>query len=322
MKFLSGWRLAFLVAPVILAIAYVLAQRSRQKAAVRFTSVEMLASVAPRRPGWQRHLPALALLAALAVLIVGFAQPSRAVRIPKQRASIILVLDTSGSMVANDVAPSRLAAAQQGARNFVDALPQGVQLGLESFSSQARMLVAPTTDRDTVVAAINGLSAGGGTATSDAISLALSAIAALPKTASGKPAPAAIVLMSDGSPTLSSNNESPVQAAEDAASEAKQAGVKIDTIAYGTEGGEITIDGQVIPVPADPATMAQIASLSGGETFTAQTAGQLKSVYDQIGRAVGYNVQRRDIAAWFTGLGLLLAVAAAAGALLWTQRLL
>jgi Ca-activated chloride channel family protein len=318
--FLSAWRLAFLVVPLGLLVAYLAAQRARQKTAVRFTSVDMLASVAPRRPGWQRHLPTAALIAAIVALIVGFAQPARAIRTPRQRASVILVLDTSGSMIANDVAPSRLAAAQQGARNFVTALPSGIQLGLEAFSTGPRMLVAPTTDRAAVLAAVDGLSAGGGTATGDAITLSLNAITALPPAANGKPAPAAIVLMSDGSPTIGTGDQSPTQSADNAASAAGQAGVKVHTIAYGTATGTIAVGGQTIPVPADPAAMARIAALSGGQTFTAETAGQLRSVYDQIGRAVGYDVHRREITAWFTGLGLVMAMAGAIAALIWTQR--
>jgi len=320
MTFLSPWRLVFLVAPLGLLLSYLAAHRARQKTAVRFTSVDMLASVAPRRPGWQRHLPTAALIAALLVVIVGFAQPARAIRTPRQRASVILVLDTSGSMNANDVSPSRLAAAQQAAHNFATALPSGVQLGLVAFSTGPRMLVAPTTDRAAVVAAIDGLSAGGGTATGDAITLALNAITALPPAADRKPAPAAIVLMSDGSPTIGSADQSPTQSADNAASAAKQAGVKIHTIAYGTATGTMIIGGQVVPVPADPAAMARIAALSGGRPFTAETGSQLKSVYDQIGRAVGYDVHRREVTAWFTGLGLALAIAASVGALVWTQR--
>lgn len=322
MSFLSAWRLAFLAVPVGLLAAYLIAQRARQRAALRFTSVDMLASVAPKRPGWQRHLPAAALLAALAVLIVGFAQPARAVHIPKGRATVILVLDVSGSMVASDVAPTRLAAAQQGARDFVNALPSGVSIGLEAFSSGAQMLVAPTSDRSSLDAAIDNLSAGGGTATASALQLALSVIAALPPAANGKKVPAAIVLASDGAPTIGLGNQDPITSAENEAQAAKQAGVPIHTIAYGTESGTVTIEGQVIPVPADPQTMAQIASLSGGKTFTAQSEGELSSVYAQIGRAVGYTVHKREITAWFTGIGLLLAVAAAAGALFWTQRVI
>ena len=320
MTFLSAWRLVFLAIPLALLIAYLAVQRTRPKVSARFTSVEMLASVAPRRPGWQRHLPTMALVAALVVLVLGFAQPARAIRTPKQRATVILVLDTSGSMIANDVAPSRLAAAEQGARNFVNALPHGVQIGLESFSTNANMLVAPTSDRTTILAAIDGLQAGGGTATGDALTLALHAVTALPPAANGKPAPAAIVLMSDGAPTIGSADQSPVAAALSAASAAKQANVKIDTIAYGTPDGAITIQGQTIGVPADPATMSQIASTSGGQTFTAQTASQLSSVYNQIGRAVGYDVHRRPIAAWFTAAALFIALAGGIAALIWTQR--
>ena len=115
-------------------------------------------------------------------------------------------------------------------------------------------------------------------------------------------------------------SQSPVAAALSAASAAKQANVKIDTIAYGTPDGAITIQGQTVGVPADPATMSQIASTSGGQTFTAQTASQLSSVYNQIGRAVGYDVHRRPIAAWFTAAALFIALAGGIAALIWTQR--
>jgi Ca-activated chloride channel family protein len=195
-----------------------------------------------------------------------------------------------------------------------------VQLGLVSFSTGARVLVAPTTDRTTVLAAINGLQAGGGTATADAIDLSLKAIAALPRGADGKAAPAAVVLMSDGSPTIGIGDQSPQQSVDDETAAAKQAGVKINTIAYGTQVGFIVVRGQTIAVPSDPAAMAAIASGSGGQTFTAQSAGQLKSVYNQIGRAVGYDVHRHEITAWFTGIALALAILSAVFALIWTQR--
>jgi Ca-activated chloride channel homolog len=244
------------------------------------------------------------------------------VRTPRQRGAVMLTLDTSGSMVANDVVPTRLAAAQAEARRFVDALPPGVQVGLVSFNTTATVLVSPTTDRSTVTAAIAGLQAGGGTATADAIELDLSAIAALPRGAGGKAAPAAIVLMSDGSPTIGRGNLSPTGAVTAAAAAAKQANVPISTIAFGTPSGTIVARGQVAPVPADPAAMAQIAALSGGHTFTAQSTSQLKAVYRQIGRAVGYDVHRRDVSAWFATCALIAAVVAGACALVFNQRLL
>jgi Ca-activated chloride channel homolog len=319
--FLASWRLVFIAAPVILLLAYLLAQRSRRKAAVRFSSVDLLASVAPKRPGWQRHVPTAAFLSALVVFVLAFAQPARLISVPKQRATVVLTLDTSGSMIATDVAPSRLAAAQQAARQFVKALPPGVQIGLVDFSTNASVLAAPTSDRSTILAAIDSLQAGGGTATAAAIKLSVQAITSVPAGKGGQKAPGAIVLMSDGSPTIGENGLSPSDSVTTEAAAAKAAGVKINTIAFGTSNGTITVQGEVIPVPADPTAMAQIASASGGRTFTAQSADQLKSVYSEVGRVVGYNVQHRDITAWFIGAALVLMIAAAAGALTWNQRL-
>jgi Ca-activated chloride channel family protein len=321
MTFLVSWRLVFIVLPVLLLLAYLWAQRSRRKSAVRFSSVDLLASVAPKRPGWQRHLPAAAFLAALLVFVLAFAQPARLVRIAKQRATVVLTLDTSGSMVATDISPTRLGAAQQAARGFVQALPSGVQISLVDFSTTASVLVAPTSDRATVLAAINGLQANGGTATAAAINVSLQTIKNVPVAKGGHSAPGTIVLMSDGSPTIGENGMSASASVANEAAAAKTAGVKINTIAFGTPNGSVTVNGENIPVPADPAAMAQIASTTGGKTFSAQSAGQLKAVYDEIGRVVGYDVQHRDVTAWYIGLALALMVAAGAAALIWNQRL-
>jgi Ca-activated chloride channel family protein len=322
LTFLTSWRLVFIAAPAVLLIAYLLAQRSRRKAAVRFSSVDLLASVAPKRPGWQRHIPAVAFLAALLVFVLAFAQPARLIRTPRQRATVVLTLDISGSMVATDVSPNRLAAAQDAAREFVNALPPGVQIGLVEFSTTAGVLAAPTSDRATVLSAIDSLQAGGGTATAAAIKLSVQTISTVPTGKGGQKAPGTVVLMSDGSPTIGENGMSPSTSVSTEAAAAKAAGVKVNTIAFGTANGTVTIAGEVIPVPADPAAMAQIASATGGRTFSAKSATQLKSVYNEIGRVVGYNVEHRDVTAWFIGVALLLMVAAAAAALTWNQRLL
>src|SRR6478736_6657665 len=147
MTFLSAWRLLLLAVPVALLVAYVLVQRRRHVQVLRFTSVDLLDSVAPRRQGWQRHLPAAAMLLTLVVLTLAFAQPAMALRTPKDRATIMLTLDTSASMTSTDVAPSRLDAAQAQATTFVQDLPPGIQVGLVSFDSAARLLVPPTTGR-------------------------------------------------------------------------------------------------------------------------------------------------------------------------------
>jgi Ca-activated chloride channel family protein len=212
-----------------------------------------------------------------------------------------------------------LGAAQSAARGFVKKLPPGVQLGLVQFSSTAHVLVAPTTDRSTMLAAIDGLQADGGTATGDAIQLALKAISALPAGPDGKAAPAAVVLMSDGSPTVPVGSAD--QAVSDATTAAAASGVKIDTIAFGTANGVAIVHGEAVPVGYDPAAMAKIAKDTNGKTFTAQTASQLKSVYNQIGRIVGFDVHQHEITAWFTGIALAMALLAAVGALIWTQRI-
>src|SRR3954453_18608148 len=193
MTFLSGERLWLLIAPVILLVAYLVAQRARQKAVVRFTDVALLSAVAPTRTGWQRHIGAGLLLLTLVLLTVGFARPAATTRTPQKSATVILARDTSASMAADDVAPTRLTAAKAEAAAFVRGLPTGLKVGLVSFDSTARMLVSATADRPAVLAAIAGLRPGGGTAPPDRNASPLAAIRALPKGANGKPQPAAIV---------------------------------------------------------------------------------------------------------------------------------
>jgi Ca-activated chloride channel family protein len=320
-SFASPMRLLLLVAPLAMLVAYIVVQRSRQKYALRFTSVDLLASVAPRRPGWQRHISAALLLVAVLALVVGLANPMRDVRVARQRGTIMLAIDTSGSMAATDVTPSRLAAAEAAATRFVEKLPKGLKIGLLSFNTSATVVASPTLDHETVLTAIQGLKVGGGTATGEAIFQSLDAIAALPKAADGKKAPGVVVVMSDGAPTIGRNGESPEQTLQAATAAAKQASVPIDSIAFGTPTGSIVIQGETVSVPADPQTMAQIASGSGGKSFTATSGNQLNSVYDQIRKSVGYDTVHRDMAAWFTGLGLVLLLLTAGAALLWTQRL-
>jgi Ca-activated chloride channel family protein len=321
MTFLSAGRLWLLVAPVALLVAYLAAQRLRQRDVVRFTDVDLLSSVAPTRTGWQRHIGAALLLVTLVLLTVGFARPAATTRTPQKSATVILALDTSASMAADDVTPNRLTAAKSEAAAFVRGLPTGLKVGLVTFDTSARVLVPATSDRAAVLAGVASLQTGAGTATADAIDLSLAAIRALPKAASGKPQPAAIVLMSDGSPTIGRGGEPPGVAVDDEASSAKAAGVPIDTIAFGTAEGTVTIRGQTVPVPSDPVAMARIAHESGGKSFTAKSANQLHSVYDQIGRAVGYVVHKHEVTAWFTGAALALAALAGAAALYWSSRL-
>ena len=314
-----GW-LVLLIVVAAVAVAYVAIQFARKKYALRFTSVDLLASVAPRRAGWQRHVSAALMFLVLTALVITMAKPARTSREPKQAGAIMLAIDTSGSMSATDVAPSRLIAAQTAAKNFVTSVPKGMKVGLVQFDTTARTLVTPTAEHDVVNSAIDSMTVGGGTATASAITQSLAAINALPPDAKGHKVPAAIVLMSDGSPTIGENGLDPISAASSATSAAKTAGVPIDTIAFGTDHGVVTTDGQEIPVPADPNEMSKIASGSGGKSFTATSGDQLKSIYSRIRNFVGYTVVKHDITEWFIALGFLLALAASAAGLYWMQR--
>ena len=317
MNFLAPGRLWLLFVPLALAGTYVALQFLRRQHAVRFTNVELLASVAPKRPGWRRHLPAGALLLGLAVLAVGFARPTADRRVPREKATIILALDVSQSMAATDVSPTRLAAAQSAATKFAQSIPQPLRLGLVAFSGTAQVLVSPTTDRNLVEAGINRLTLGPRTAIGEAIYAALDAA----KSAAGdgsannsSNSPAHIVLMSDGSTTAGRPNAEAAQAAKDAK-------IPVTTIAYGTDSGTVELEGQTVPVPVDKDALKAIAEATGGRFFEAADANQLKAVYQDIGRAVGYNTEKKEITAAFTGAGLLIIVLAAAGSMLWMSRL-
>jgi Ca-activated chloride channel family protein len=313
-KFLSGERLWLLLGVIGLAAAYVVLQLRRKAYAVRFTNLELLRSVAPRRPGWRRHLPAVAFLLALATLVTAFAQPTRAVRVPRERATIVMAIDVSLSMEATDVEPTRLRAAKAAAETFLDLVPPRLNVGLVSFSGTAQVLVAPTTDRDVVRASIANLQLGPATAIGEAIYASLGTIASVPGEPGQAQPPARIVLMSDGETTAGRPNE----LAARAASEAK---VPLSTIAFGTDDGTVYVEGSPVQVPVNKESLRRLADLTDGRFFEASTEKELKRVYADIGSSVGYRTVQREATAWFVGLGLVFALAAAAGSLAWTSRL-
>ncbi len=312
MTFLAPGRLWLLALPALLAAAYVAFQFRRPRYAVRFTNVELLDKVAPDRPGWRRHVPALVLLAALGALVLSVARPARAVEVPREEATVILALDVSLSMGADDVAPTRIEAAQQAAREFVASVPDELRLGLVAFSGNAASLVAPTTDRAPLLAAIDNLRLGEGTAIGEAIFTALDALVL--DRPDAEELGAAIVLLSDG--------ETTVGRPDAAATEAALArGVPVSTVAFGTDAGFVVVQGETIPVPINESALEAVADATGGQAFTADTAGELTSILEGVGAEVGFETEQREIGDWFAGLGLLLAAVAAAGSLVWFSRL-
>jgi Ca-activated chloride channel family protein len=310
--------LALLALPV-LAVAYLREQRSRRAGAAAFASPAVQSSVAPRRPGWRRHLPMLALLLAVILLILAAARPQRTVAVPIERASIMLATDVSGSMTATDVQPSRLVAAKQAARRFVQQVPARVNVGVMAFNNTARILQSPTQDRAAVNDAINSMTPSGGTATGNAITTATNTLSRAPGQG-GKRPPAAIVLLSDGASTSGSD---PVVAAQ----AARKLHIPVYTVALGTQQGTITVPrrggGTVTQhVPPDAAALAQIARASGGASFTAQTASGLKQVYAKLGSQLGHKDEKRQITTAFAGGAAALLLSGLGMSLAWFGRLI
>ncbi len=310
---------ALLLVPAAI-VWYVRQQRYRRRAAAAFATPALLASVAPRRPGWRRHAPMLAFLLALAVLIVAAAKPQRTVAVPVERAAIMLATDVSGSMEATDVRPSRLVAARRAARNFVNGVPRGVNIGIMAFNGRPRVLQSPTPERDDIETALSRLTPSGGTATGDAITAALR-ILRQPTGINKKPPPSAIVLLSDGASTKGKN---PIAAAQ----EAKRAKIPVYTVALGTPNGTITVPrpgGQsgteTRAVPPDPDSLAQVARASGGQSFTADNASDLKRVYQRLGSQLGTERRKRQLTSSFAGGALVLLLVGAGMSLAWFGRL-
>ena len=311
--FTAPWRLLLLVGVLCLVAAYIWLQRRRPTYAARFTELDLLASVAPRSPGWRRHVPAGLLALSLLALTVAFAKPEADVKVPRERATVVVALDTSASMEATDVSPDRFTEAKASATAFIDRLPKQFNVGLVAFNGVASVVAAPTQDHAAVRAAIDQLRLNGGTAIGEAVIASLNAIATVPGAQGSKPPPARIVLLSDGGNTIG-------RSISEAAAAAQQLGVPVSTIAYGTDRGVVTVQGQAVPVPVDAPSLAALARATGGESYTAQSGEELNGVYKDIGSQVGYTTQRKEVTARLTGLGLLAAIAAAATSLLWSAR--
>ena len=320
--FAHPWLFLFLLFIVGLVALYVITQQSRKKRILRFANMELLESVAPQRPAKWRHLSAILLICSLALLTIAMAGPQNDVRIPRNRAVVMLVIDVSQSMRATDVEPSRLAAAQEAAKKFADQLTSGINLGLIAYAGTATVLVSPTTNREATKIAIDKLQLADRTATGEAIFTALQAIATVGAVIGGGdgPPPARIVLMSDGKETVPSNPDNP-KGAFTAARTAKDQGVPISTVTFGTPYGYVEINDQRQPVPVDDQTLKKIAELSDGSAYNAASLEQLKEVFTKLQDQIGYETVKGDASVGWLRLGSLLLALSALAALLFNRRL-
>lgn len=309
-----------LVVPLAL-LAYWLVQRRRIKYAARFTNLDLLANVVDASPGRRRHIPAALAIAALAALIIAMARPQAVVAVPRDDATVLLTMDTSASMTATDVAPTRLAAAKSASTSFLGMLPDRFRVGLVSFSSIVSVLQEPTDDRDAVRSALDTLEGDVGTALGDAIveSVALAPDRKQADELSGGRPLFAILLLSDGASTT---GREPL----DVVDEAREAGVPIYTIAFGTPNGTVEVTNdfgvtQTLRVPPDPDTLRQIAEQTGGRFFEAPTEADLEAVYQEIGSQVSYEDEERELTAAFAAAGAAFLLVGAGLSALWFGRI-
>jgi Ca-activated chloride channel family protein len=310
------WLLLLLVVAALVAL-YVLLQLRRKAYAARFTNVALLGSLVPKRPGWRRHLAFGLVALALAVLVVSLAVPSTRVKVPRERATVVMALDVSLSMKATDISPTRFQAMQTAAKKFVDLLPKQINLGLVSFSGTATTLVTPTTDHAQVRTAIDNLQLAESTAIGEAVFTALTDITNFQATlgSTRNAPPARVVLLSDGFNTVGRSDTQAIDAAN-------AAHVPVSTIAFGTDYGTLDLDGETVPVPVDRPTLKKIADDTGGSFSAAASAGQLQQAYANLGSQIGYTTEPKDISPWFVRTGVFLALLGAVLSLLWTNRLL
>jgi Ca-activated chloride channel family protein len=321
---------ALALLPVLVAL-YIDRDRRRVASQAEFGNPDLLPNVVDREPGRLRYLPPLILLAALVFMIVGVARPHATVNVPREEATIVLAMDTSRSMKATDVEPTRLDAARIAAKTFLDEVPEKFRVGVVSFASRAAVGVAPTEDRELVATALDTLAPGEGTAIGDAVALSLrvgrpeaaagvEGAAPAPEAESGEEAaPRAIVVISDGA-----RDGGAVDPAE-AAQQAKEQSVPVYSVLVGTPNGvvEEELTGgfrRIIRVPPNPETLEQIATTSGGQFFAALDAEGLGAVYEDLGSRLGTREEDREITDVFAAIAAVLLVVAATVSVLLFRR--
>lgn len=310
MSFLEAGRLWLLLLPVAGIAAYLWSLRRHERFAVRFSNVELLESVMPDRPGWRRHLPVLVSLAAIAVLVFAIARPVVAVPAPREEATVILAVDVSLSMEADDVLPSRIEAAKAAALRFVELAPEELRIGVVAFAGIALAAQPPTDDSAAVRTAIDRLTLAEGTAVGEGIYTSVDLVAFEELEAEA----VHVVVLSDGETTTGRSEV-------DAALEAADRGIPVSTVSFGTEAGTIVFMGEVVPVPANEGALREVADITGGQFSEAASAEEFQEILDSVGSQVAVTTEEREVWDWFLAGGLVLLVLAGVGSLVWFSRI-
>jgi Ca-activated chloride channel family protein len=299
--------------------AYVVLERRRKRQSAEFANPALIPAVVDRSPGRLRYVPLVVLLVGLIAMVLGVARPHATITVPREQATVLLALDTSRSMTAKDVKPTRLGAAVKAANEFVKKLPTKYRVAVISFGSNARVALPPTADRNLVAEALNVLRSGEGTAIGDAVALGVR-IAKGQRTSDGKVPPAAMLMFSDGA---RDGGRTTPQAA---AAMAKKAHIPVYTVVLGTPNGivEQTLTGGyrvTIHVPPSPQTLQRIAQGSGGQSFSVANSSKLKEVYTRLGSLLGHKSEDREITDVFAGSAALLLLVGGGMSMFWFRRL-
>ncbi|MFT3889884.1 MAG: VWA domain-containing protein [Arachnia sp.] len=297
----------------VLIIAYLILLRLKGRVALRYTNTGVLGRVVGAQRRWTRHLFVAMSLASLIALGLAYANPLGTEKEPRERATVVLVVDTSLSMSAVDVEPNRLAAAKTAALAFMRELPSTFNVAVVGMSGTPTIAIPPTTDRGATERALEALQLDNGTAIGDALTTAMKAVDQAPKGDEDEEAPAMIVLLSDGT-----NTEGPEPAA--ASKVARERGIPVFTIAYGTDNGFVDVDGRRENVAPDRETLAKIAQTTDGQAVGADDASSLDEAYRRVGSVIGYETVKKPITATYAAVALGFAVVAALGAVFMAAR--
>lgn len=314
------WPLALvgLAAVPLLAALYVARERRRIEFASRFTTPSLLPNLVSAAPSWRRHLPLAVLLLALTAMVVGVARPHATLSVKREEATVILVIDTSLSMGADDVKPTRLGAARTAARAFLDQIPSKYRIAIVGFAGRSYVALPPTDDRELAASALRALHTAEGTSLGDAVALA-TRLARRERTRDGVIPPAAIVVISDGAQL--SGHTTPAAAAQ----RAKTNHIPIYTVGLGTPDGVITVPlangfQEQLRVPANPETLRTLSLVTGGRFFRAPSAARLRQVYERLGSRLGSRRESREITNLFAGGSAALLLFGGALSAFWFRR--
>jgi Ca-activated chloride channel family protein len=316
------WLLALLAVPA-LALLYLLVGRRHRRAARRFANPALVPNLVSSSPGWRRYLPPLLALGALALLVVGIARPHVVRDVTRDEATIVLAIDTSRSMAANDVQPSRFDAARNAAATFLETVPDSYRVGIVSFSTAASTVLSPTVDRDAARVALGELRLGSGTGIGNAIvrSLEVASADQEQEREAGERSPSAVLLLSDGAQTAGGATPA------DGVQEARQLGIPVSTVALGTGEAVVQVPlpgglNQRVVVAPDVETLQQIAKETGGTFAEAPSAERLESVYRDLGTRLAKDPKRVEVTSAFAAGGAVLLLVGGALSTLWFRRAL